>query len=191
MSIKVAESDLIRPTAVLLRRKLFDTYQDLRGFTFVDLCAGSAAVGIEAWSRGAAQLFLVEKNRPIFNTLNQNITMLSSKYGEEMERRPILPHNLSAQKWIASYRDNIYLNLSKLEKLNHIIFLDPPYNMLDLYNEIVEEEILGSSWFLGKLWIESDRQKGLPSDYWDKILKDKEKIIVCGDSYIFMADFSS
>jgi hypothetical protein len=61
-TLDVPTGNLIRPTSVMLRRRLFDARQDMSSFHFYDLCSGSGSVGIEAWSRGAEALFLNEKN---------------------------------------------------------------------------------------------------------------------------------
>ena len=51
----------IRPTSTLLKRKLFDSHQTWEAVNFIDLCAGSGSVGLEAWSRGAKSVCLVEQ----------------------------------------------------------------------------------------------------------------------------------
>ena len=61
MSLKVPEGRDVRPTSVRSRRALFDMLGDLTGRRFCDLFAGSGAVGIEAASRGASHVLLVEK----------------------------------------------------------------------------------------------------------------------------------
>ena len=60
-TISVPPADTIRPMQVMLKRRVFDSYQNLEGVTFVDLCAGSGAVGLEAWSRGADEIYYSEK----------------------------------------------------------------------------------------------------------------------------------
>jgi 16S rRNA (guanine(966)-N(2))-methyltransferase RsmD len=53
----------IRPTQDKVRKALFDILQDIAGLSFLELFAGSGAVGIEALSRGIRDLTLVEYNR--------------------------------------------------------------------------------------------------------------------------------
>ena len=50
--------------------------QDLSGKRCLDLFAGSGALGMEAASRGAAEVVMVEKNRVVFHTLQENISKL-------------------------------------------------------------------------------------------------------------------
>ena len=70
--LSVPKGDIIRPTSVLLKRRIFDFYQDMDEVVFVDLCAGSGAMGFEAWSRGAALVFLNETNRHVSKILQEN-----------------------------------------------------------------------------------------------------------------------
>lgn len=60
MSLKAPAGLDVRPTAVRARQALFDSLGDLSGKIFVDLCAGSGAMGLEAASRGAASVIFAE-----------------------------------------------------------------------------------------------------------------------------------
>ena len=53
LNLLVPKGDLIRPTSIMLKRRVFDFFQRMDDKIFIDLCAGSGAVGLEAWSRGA------------------------------------------------------------------------------------------------------------------------------------------
>lgn len=60
-----------------MRETLFNWLgQDLSGKRCLDLFAGSGALGMEAASRGAAEVVMVEKNRVVFHTLQENISRL-------------------------------------------------------------------------------------------------------------------
>lgn len=49
---------VVRPTADRVRESYFRIVQSqIVGVTFLDLCAGSGAIGLEAFSRGAEQVF--------------------------------------------------------------------------------------------------------------------------------------
>lgn len=68
-----------RPTSERVREALFSTLAsmiDLDGCRFADLYAGSGAVGLEAASRGAAGVLLVESDARAARTLRQNIAAL-------------------------------------------------------------------------------------------------------------------
>ncbi|OFZ36022.1 MAG: hypothetical protein A2504_03185 [Bdellovibrionales bacterium RIFOXYD12_FULL_39_22] len=191
-SLKVADNDLLRPTAVVLKRKLFDTYQDLENFIFLDLCAGAGTMGLEAWSRGVSRVFLVEKDFSIFKTLQANVQLMNVKYPVAVKERPIWAVKSEVVRWLAQYRDEVYLKLSVIDQQNHIIFFDPPYKMTELYKKVIEEQMLDGNWFLGRLWIEaeSSNQREVASKI-GRLQEKEEKVITCGDRYIFLANFSS
>ncbi len=64
----------VRPTASRIREALFSIWQArLEGCRFLDLFAGSGAVGLEAISRGATGAVFVEGSAPVFKLLRQSI----------------------------------------------------------------------------------------------------------------------
>src|SRR5947209_17981559 len=65
-----------RPTSDRVREALFGTLGDLTGLRFADLYAGSGAVGLEAASRGAAQVLLVEADPRAGRVVRDNIALL-------------------------------------------------------------------------------------------------------------------
>lgn len=70
-----------RPTSDRVREALFSTLEtlvDLSGARFLDLYAGSGAVGIEAASRGAAHVLLVESERHAARAARANIVDLGA-----------------------------------------------------------------------------------------------------------------
>ena len=73
-NLKVPKSDAIRPTQDRVREALFNIIQfEVPGADFLDLFAGSGAVGLEALSRGAASATFVEQNRRHLAVLNENL----------------------------------------------------------------------------------------------------------------------
>jgi 16S rRNA (guanine966-N2)-methyltransferase len=69
----VPKGNLARPTSDRIREALFNILRDVRGFAFLDLYAGSGAVGIEALSRGAARSVFVEQDPRMAESLKRNI----------------------------------------------------------------------------------------------------------------------
>ena len=70
----------VRPTQDKVREALFAILGDrVRGARFLDLCAGSGAVGLEAWSRGADFVCWVEINRHVFSGLRANVEACCSE----------------------------------------------------------------------------------------------------------------
>ena len=76
--VKVPKSDAIRPTEDRVRAALFNMLQGgVAGCRFLDLFAGSGAVGLEAVSRGAAEVVFVESSRRHLAVLKENIAALA------------------------------------------------------------------------------------------------------------------
>ena len=72
--IQVADAEGLRPTPDRVRETLFNWLgQDLTGFVCLDLFAGSGILGLEAASRGAAHVTLVEQSRRVFDQLRRNL----------------------------------------------------------------------------------------------------------------------
>src|SRR5690242_1016132 len=71
----------LRPTSDRLRETLFNVLAagDPSAFAdkvWLDLCAGTGAVGIEALSRGAAKVFFVESSAPVATLIRRNLDSL-------------------------------------------------------------------------------------------------------------------
>ncbi|MCX5695066.1 MAG: 16S rRNA (guanine(966)-N(2))-methyltransferase RsmD [Candidatus Omnitrophica bacterium] len=101
----------IRPTQDKVRKAIFDILGDIAGLTFLELFAGSGAVGLEALSRGAKGVVLVEANPESILTIKENLAILK-------------PENCILYP---SDTQRIIENLHKSRKTFDIIFFDPPY----------------------------------------------------------------
>ncbi|HVF91490.1 MAG TPA: 16S rRNA (guanine(966)-N(2))-methyltransferase RsmD [Blastocatellia bacterium] len=113
----------VRPTSDRLRETLFNILApSIRGSRFLDICAGSGAVGIEALSRGASHVTLIESSRQTCAIIRENIRALA--IGDEA--RVI---NREAAQEIS--------RLSGEGEPFDIVFLDPPYASA-LYSEVLE-----------------------------------------------------
>lgn len=181
-SLSVPRGDVVRPTSILLRRRIFDSCQDLAERLFIDACAGSGAVGMEAWSRGAEQVYLIEANKSVYRNLQDNLTAISKKWPDEVKKRPLNAKLTGIERWMQEFKA-IYLSLSEDRQDEVIFYLDPPYESLFLYQEILLNGLSGG-WFKGEIWIESDRQKGRPSDYWKQFGVEEVKLFIQGTSYV-------
>jgi len=83
--LKSPPSDRTRPTSDRLRETLFNVLAPrIEGARFLDLCAGTGAVGIEALSRGAAHATFVDQSRQMCELIEENVRALSIGY-EELE----------------------------------------------------------------------------------------------------------
>ncbi len=175
-SLFVPKGQLIRPTSVLLKRRVFDSIQDFTGYEFYDLCAGSGAMGLEAWSRGADKCFLLEKNRSVFSILEKNVSMMKQYYSEDIAERPIITRSGAMEKWLAQPQDCFSCE-------NAILFVDPPYERHNLYKEDTLK-ILNDKSVKAQVWIESDKDKGVPLEFWSQQGHEPDKVYKQGGSYI-------
>ena len=106
-----APDGAVRPTQDRVREALFSMLGDrVPGCRFLDLFAGSGAVGIEAWSRGAAFVCWIEAHPRVCAVLKKNVSDLCDG------RTRVLRCNAEPflKKWLE-------------EEPFHIIFADPPY----------------------------------------------------------------
>jgi len=184
--LSVPKGDTIRPTSVMLRRRIYDFYQQLDGVVFVDLCAGSGAMGFEAWSRGAERVYLNEVNRHVLKTLEENRETILLRNDHKKTGRIICSHT-PAEKFIKHFQE-IYQGFTEEEKSETILFLDPPYSQKSIYNDVIKA-LTAEPWYFGQLWIESDPVKGLPKEVWQEYGLVPLKIFEQGDSYIFVTNF--
>jgi 16S rRNA (guanine966-N2)-methyltransferase len=183
-TLDVPTGNLIRPTSVMLRRRLFDARQDLSGWSFCDLCAGSGSVGIEAWSRGVEELHLNEKNRHVYQIILKNISLLKNFYSDEIQRRKVITSNFDCAKFLNQFK-TYYQNRSMLEKESTILFFDPPYEEHELYLNILDQfNFFKNNWFRGEFWLESDETKGIKLNELEKLNLPIVKKYVQGTSFV-------
>jgi 16S rRNA (guanine966-N2)-methyltransferase len=118
-----------RPTSDRLRERLFDILAwRIDGCRFVDLYAGTGAVGIEALSRGAAHVWFAENADQALASLRQNVAALKIGGGFTVEDRGV---------------GAMLQRLAKLTQPIDLVFLDPPYE--------AEAEYSGTLNFLGSI----------------------------------------
>lgn len=115
----------IRPTSDRLRETLFNVLtagnsHALAGSVWIDLFAGTGAVGIEALSRGAAKAYFVESSKRAADIIQANLGSLGITEGLEILRKETIRaiSELDGRSARADY-----------------IFLDPPYAMREAYAE--------------------------------------------------------
>src|SRR3974377_2089120 len=80
----------LRPTSDRLRETLFDVLAaagELQDSVWLDLYAGTGAVGIEALSRGACQVYFVESVKKHARLLRDNLASLGITSGFEVHER--------------------------------------------------------------------------------------------------------
>jgi 16S rRNA (guanine966-N2)-methyltransferase len=164
--ISMPQNETTRPTAVLLRRKIFDRYQDLTGFSFIDLCAGSGAMGLEALSRGAEEVTLVEKDARMIRNLKETMARLGKRSGAQDLMNRVQVVQGEANKWLVQ-------NLKSDNLGRVIVFFDPPYDDIKLYKDILERMPLLFKSFM--LWIEYDEKQAAVSELLEKFSSQEVK----------------
>lgn len=164
-----------RPTAVLIKRKLFDWRQHMDDFVFVDLCAGSGAIGFEALSRGAQKIFLNEMMKGAFLTLRDNKAKLEHVF--KFEEGIINLTSLDAKIWI---QKEMPYHLPDTQ--NVVLYLDPPYENHSLYFDLTAQ--LKKANFRGEIWLESDRLKGPSKDELIRQFHSVIKLVEQGDHFV-------
>ncbi len=149
------KGDEIRPTSDRLRETLFNVLTPgnpaaLEGSVWLDLFAGTGAVGIEALSRGAARVYFVE----------------SSKDSVELIRRNLQPLGVSGKFQVLQQKAEMAISALDRQQLRpDFIFLDPPYALRDAYRTTLEA--LGNSALIEKalVIVEHERKNDLSEKF--------------------------
>lgn len=119
-----------RPTSDRLRETLFNVLAPrIEGAAFLDLYAGSGAVGIEALSRGAAQVVFVERAHAALSVLRGNLAKLAVR-----DRFHI--HTTGVAAFLRRPARGLPLAFD-------LVFLDPPYDAAEEYATTLS--LLGSA----------------------------------------------
>ena len=146
--LKKADGDELRPTSAKVRQAIFNIIRNkISGAHFLDLYAGTGAIGIEALSRGVENVVFVEENALRVNIIKE----LTEKFGFK-ERAEIV-------------KDQSARFLKKSEATFDIIFVDPPYasdEIAIILPLIDEREVLKDN---GIVIVEHASKKALPSEF--------------------------
>src|SRR5580692_5730103 len=80
--LKSLKGNALRPTSDRLRETMFNVIADrVAGSRFLDIYAGTGAVGIEALSRGAIEAVFLENHAPAAALIHKNLATLEIKSG--------------------------------------------------------------------------------------------------------------
>lgn len=161
--------DQTRPTSSKVREALFSALASwtggsagaadtaLNGWAFCDLFAGSGAVGLEAASRGAAPVLLVESSRRALRLMEQNVAAVGldvqlrrDPVEDLVRRQPAYPFD--------------------------IVFLDPPYELSTPSVEAILRDLVTNGWLTaeGLMVVERSSRDAPPrwpdglGDTWEK-----------------------
>ncbi len=108
---KIGSGGEIRPAMDRMRESLFSILGDLNSCSFLDLFSGSGVVAIEAASRGASRIVLVERDRVKKATIFENLSFV------EEDSQVFF---MSVQKFLAVS-----------DELFDFVYLDPPFALKD------------------------------------------------------------
>ncbi|MCX7193436.1 MAG: 16S rRNA (guanine(966)-N(2))-methyltransferase RsmD [Proteobacteria bacterium] len=143
--ITFPDAEGLRPTPDRVRETLFNWLgQTLYGRNCLDLFAGSGALGIEAASRGAEHVLMVEKSPVVFRALRENVRKLECA-------------NISLR-----HQDGLEFIFRDAKRYD-VIFLDPPFQsdyLLKLL-EILPQRLNDS----GVVYVESGAEVEIPSPW--------------------------
>ncbi len=118
---RVASLD-VRPMPNKLKETLFNIIQrEVPGTAFLDGFAGTGSVGIEALSRGARVAFFIDEFYPAVKTIKENLRHCGAENGGEVIHKEF---------------NRAVIKLAKDGMKFDIIFLDPPYRLLDERNPL-------------------------------------------------------
>src|SRR5205823_8616726 len=134
--LKSLRGAALRPTSDRLRETLFNVLGErVNGSRFLDAFAGTGAVGIEALSRGAAEVIFIENHAPAAALIRRNLQSLEITGGAHV------------------FSLDVLRGLEKIARQRHAIdppfdfvFLDPPYAETKQYERVLS--FLGAAPFL-------------------------------------------
>ena len=107
--LRFADGEGLRPTTDRIRETLFNWLQGIiEGARCLDLYAGSGALGLEALSRGAAEVMFWEKNPQAVRALRENLNLLKASQAELVQTDSL--HALRGQA-----------------RAFDLVFVDPPF----------------------------------------------------------------
>lgn len=118
--LKWLDKSDIRPTPARVREALFHRWtHQLDGSRWWDLCAGSGVIGLEALSRGAAEVVFIEQNARALQLLKENLHAMDLKG--------------------SLYRSRVQQFLQRQQAIDvDFIYFDPPYDDARLYGYVIE-----------------------------------------------------
>jgi 16S rRNA (guanine966-N2)-methyltransferase len=148
-TLRSLRGQMLRPTGDRLRETLFNILgAAVEHTTFVDLYAGTGAVGIEALSRGARHVIFVEEHSSAVTLIRRNLESLG--IGAEAEVLGM----------------NVLRAIERLETRRihaQFVYLDPPYEANEEYETSLDA--LGESTLVapgGRVIVEHQRKRVLP-----------------------------
>lgn len=138
-----------RPTSDRVREALFSSLEArdaLSGARVMDLYAGSGALGLEAASRGAAEVTLVESDRAAASVIRDNAARLGL-------RASVLPVTVTSA-------------LAGAARPLDLVFLDPPYDLSEETLGADLSSLVSRGWLVGDALVVVERSKRSAEPTW-------------------------
>lgn len=125
--LKTLKGNALRPTSDYLRETLFNVLAPVVvGARFLDVFAGTGAVGIEALSRGAEEAIFIEHHAPAAALIRKNLQTLGIGRGVKVLA-------MDALRGLQKVEDTTPKGAPRFD----IIFLDPPYAAMEDYARVL------------------------------------------------------
>lgn len=159
--IKAVPGFSTRPTSDRLRETIFNIIAgQVQGSVVLDLFSGTGALGIEAISRGAKQVCLIDNSIAAITTIKQNLAIC----------------NISSQAKILKWDISRNLNcLGNFDSVIDLVFMDPPYAKGLIKPALINLCKSGSLLDKALIIIEHNDQEALKEPFSDFSLKDQKK----------------
>jgi 16S rRNA (guanine966-N2)-methyltransferase len=148
-----------RPTSDRVREALFaalDARCDLPGARVLDLYAGSGALGLEAASRGATSVVLVESGREAVASARRNVTALGLP-GVTVVAAPV-------RRFLERAPDHGSAGAGPAAA--DLVLLDPPYSLAEVELAQVLEALVGGGWLAPAAVVIAERSRRTPEPTW-------------------------
>lgn len=175
--LQTPKGDQTRPTSDRVREALFSAIEawagSLHDLRFLDLYAGSGAIGLEAWSRGAAAVTLVEADRRTADLIRGNARSIDCD-GAEVVARAVA--TVLAEPARTPY---------------DLVFADPPYPLSD---EAVATDLallVEHGWLAGGALVVVERSRRSPEPAWPAgltPLAGKRRLKKYGETNLWLAE---
>jgi 16S rRNA (guanine966-N2)-methyltransferase len=151
-----------RPTADRVREAMFsglDATHVLYGRRFLDLYAGSGAVGLEAASRGAEHVLLVESDPKAIRVIRENIAALGANHVVTLAAHRVMTALAGGPPTAAAASRDA-------GKGYDIVFADPPYALAEPDVAAMLDALVGRGWVNAGGLVILERSKRSPEPTW-------------------------
>lgn len=147
-------ASVTRPTSDRVREALFSRLEanlDLEGALVFDLFAGTGALGLEAASRGALGVWMVDNHRGAIEVIRDNIAKVTAA--------------LSGRAALVATKSSVSAFLNRaIDQAVDVVFIDPPY---DFPAGEVDEIINAlAPWLAADAWVLLERSSRSPEPAW-------------------------